>query len=174
MKYTKEQLKFENGIKKEWLITNGIGGYASSTILGINTRKYHGLLIAALTPPAKRNVILSKVDEKVVVNGKEYPIYANMGKDFITKGYEYLECFEKSYIPIFTYKVEDVSIKKMICMEYGKNTVSILYIVQNGSAPSKLVLTPVMNFRDFHTTTYGKTFNVQEQRGRRSNVRRGR
>ena len=163
MKYTKEQLKFENGIKKEWLITNGIGGYASSTILGINTRKYHGLLIAALTPPAKRNVILSKVDEKVVVNGKEYPIYANMGKDFITKGYEYLECFEKSYIPIFTYKVEDVSIKKMICMEYGKNTVSILYIVQNGSAPSKLVLTPVMNFRDFHTTTYGKTFNVQEQ-----------
>ena len=163
MKYTKEQLKFENGIKKEWLITNGIGGYASSTILGINTRKYHGLLIAALTPPAKRNVILSKVDEKVVVNGKEYPIYANMGKDFITKGYEYLECFEKSYIPIFTYKVEDISIKKMICMEYGKNTVSILYIVQNGSAPSKLVLTPVMNFRDFHTTTYGKTFNVQEQ-----------
>ena len=63
MKYEKDDLKLENGIQKDWIITNGIGGYSSSTILGINTRKYHGLLVAPLNPPAKRYLILSKVDE---------------------------------------------------------------------------------------------------------------
>lgn len=163
MKYTKEQLNFEDGLKKEWLITNGIGGYASSSIMGINTRKYHGLLVAALTPPARRSVILSKVDEAIRINGKDIPIYSNIGKDYVTKGYKYLEEFEKKYIPIFTYKVKGILIKKMICMEYGKNTVTILYIVENIGFPTTLVLTPVMNFRDFHTTTFNKTFDLQEQ-----------
>ena len=67
MKFTKEQLELRNGITKEWLITNGIGGYGSSTILGINTRKYHGLLVAPLTPPARRHVILSKLDESLEI-----------------------------------------------------------------------------------------------------------
>ena len=163
MRYTKEQLNFEDGLKKEWLITNGIGGYASSSIMGINTRKYHGLLVAALTPPARRSVILSKVDEAIRINGKDIPIYSNIGKDYVTKGFKYLEGFEKKYIPIFTYKVKGILIKKMICMEYGKNTVTILYIVENIGYPTTLVLTPVMNFRDFHTTTFNKTFDLQEQ-----------
>ena len=98
MRYTKEQLNFEDGLKKEWLITNGIGGYASSSIMGINTRKYHGLLVAALTPPARRSVILSKVDEAIRINGKDIPIYSNIGKDYVTKGYKYLEGFEKRKI----------------------------------------------------------------------------
>ena len=163
MKYTKDQINFEEGLKKEWLITNGIGGYASSSILGINTRKYHGLLVAALTPPARRSVILSKVDEAIRINEREIPIYSNMGKDYISKGYKYLESFEKKYIPIFTYKVKGILIKKMICMEYGKNTVTILYIVENIGYPTTLVLTPIMNFRDFHTTTFDKIFELQEQ-----------
>ena len=62
MKYNKADLSLENGLKKEWLITNGIGGYSSSTIIGVNTRKYHGLLIAPLMPPGDRQVILSKLD----------------------------------------------------------------------------------------------------------------
>lgn len=64
MKITKENLTFENGLSKEWIITNGIGGYSSSTILGANTRKYHGLLVAPITPPARRFLLLSKVDER--------------------------------------------------------------------------------------------------------------
>lgn len=163
MKYTKEQINFEDGLKKEWLITNGIGGYASSSIIGVNTRKYHGLLVAALTPPARRSVILSKVDEAVRINGREIPIYSNIGKDYTTQGYKYLESFEKKYIPIFTYKVKGILIKKMVCMEYGKNTVTILYIVENIGYPTTLILTPVMNFRDFHTTTFNKNFDLQEQ-----------
>ena len=60
-----ENISFEEGIKKEWIITNGIGGYASSTIIGANTRRYHGLLVAPLTPPARRYLILSKLDENI-------------------------------------------------------------------------------------------------------------
>lgn len=70
MKFTKEDLELQNGLKKEWLITNGIGGFASSTILGANTRKYHGLLIVPLVPPARRFLILSKVDESIEIEEK--------------------------------------------------------------------------------------------------------
>ena len=71
MEFTKEDLNLENGLEKEWLITNGIGGYSSSTIIGANTRKYHGLLVAPLTPPARRFLILSKLDESIKINEKK-------------------------------------------------------------------------------------------------------
>ena len=66
MKINTKDLSLKDGITKEWIITNGIGGYCSSTVFGINTRKYHGLLVAPLTPPARRHVILSKLDESIV------------------------------------------------------------------------------------------------------------
>ena len=125
MKFEKKELNLENGLTKEWLITNGIGGYASSTIVGANTRKYHGLLVAALSAPGNRKVVVSKIDESVVTGGKEYPIYTNICKNYVAEGYKYLESFEKDYIPIFTYQVEGITIKKLICMDYGKNTVCL-------------------------------------------------
>ena len=97
MKITKENLNLENGLSKEWIITNGIGGYSSSTIIGANTRKYHGLLISALTPPARRFFILSKVDESIEIRGRKYGLYTNVGKEYISKGYEYQEEFEKKH-----------------------------------------------------------------------------
>ena len=100
MKLDKEQLDLREGITKEWLITNGIGGYASSSVLGINTRKYHGLLVAPLAPPARRHVILSKVDESIEVEDKKYDLYSNICKNYISDGYKYLESFEKEYMPI--------------------------------------------------------------------------
>lgn len=87
-------------------------GFCSSTIIGANTRKYHGLLIAPLTPPARRYLILSKLDEAVIIDGKEYGLYTNIGKNYISKGYKYQELFKKEYIPIFTYKVKDVTINE--------------------------------------------------------------
>ena len=162
MKY--EKLKLENGIKKEWLITNGIGGYASSTAIGINTRRYHGLLIAALEPPAKRTLILSKVDESIEVDGKKYNLYSNMCKDNISQGYKYETSFEKEYLPIFTYEVAGVTVKKYICLEHGKNTVIVMYRVIGNRKNVKLILAPVMNFRDFHSENKAHTFNIiQEQ-----------
>ena len=103
MKFTKEDLELQDGLKKEWLITNGIGGFASSTILGANTRKYHGLLIAPLVPPARRFLILSKVDESIEIEEKKYNLYTNVGENYISQGFKYQKEFEKEYLPIFKY-----------------------------------------------------------------------
>ena len=162
MKVTKENLNLEEGLKREWIITNGLGGYASSTILGINTRKYHGLLIAPITPPARRYLILSKVDESIKIGEKEYPFFSNIGKTYISKGFEYQTSFEKDILPKFTYEIEDVKIEKTICMEYGKNTVGIYYKIKNGEKDSKLTLAPIVNFRDFHSMNTNHNFNIRQ------------
>ena len=83
MEFTKEKLELEEGLKREWLITNGIGGFSSSTIIGANTRKYHGLLVAPLTPPARRFLILSKLDESIETRGRKYDLYTNVCKEYI-------------------------------------------------------------------------------------------
>ena len=151
MKCNKKELGLEDGLKREWIITNGIGGYSSSTIIGANTRRYHGLLVAPLMPPASRMVILSKLDENIQTNGKSYDLYTNICKNYISDGYKKLESFEKEYIPVFSYKVEDISIKKFICMQYGKNTVVVYYYIKNQNSDTKLTLAPVVNNRDFHS-----------------------
>jgi len=161
MKY--ENFEFEKALKQDWIVTNGLGGYSSSTILGINTRKYHGLLVAPLNPPENRHLILSKVDESFESGGQEYPIYSNIGKDYISKGYQYLKAFEKEYIPIFTYEVDGAIIKKYICMEYGKNTVCVLYNIKNNEKRTKFKIAPIVNFRDFHTTTPNAEFELKQE-----------
>lgn len=163
MKYGKKYMDLDKGLKKEWLITNGIGGYASSTILGCNTRKYHGLLIAPLTPPARRFLILSKVDESIEIEKNKFNLYTNVCKNYISEGYKYEQSFEKDVIPKFSYKVKDTQIKKSICMEYGKNTVTILYEIKNGDYNSKLTLAPIVNYRDFHTMNTNHDFCVKQK-----------
>ena len=162
MKFTKEDLELEKGIEKEWIITNGIGGFASSTIIGANTRKYHGLLIAPLTPPARRMLILSKLDESIEIGGNKYDLYTNICQSYISKGYKYQEKFEKLYVPKFSYKIGDTTIEKTICMEYGKNTVGVYYKIKNGAQKSKLTLAPVMNFRDFHSMSTAHEFDLKQ------------
>ena len=162
MKYNKKDITLEEGLKKEWIITNGIGGYASSSILNCNTRKYHGLLIAPFTPPARRFLILSKVDESIEIGGNKYNLYTNMSKDYISDGYKYLESFEKEYLPIFTYKIEDVKIVKTISMIYGRNTVVVQYKIKNGKYDAKLKLAPIINFRDFHQMTTNHEFSLKQ------------
>ena len=162
MEFTKENLNLENGLEKEWLITNGIGGYSSSTIIGANTRKYHGLLVAPLTPPARRFLILSKLDESIEINEKKYDLYTNICKKYISRGYEYQEEFRKEYVPIFKYKIGSTEITKVICMEYGKNTVGVYYKIRNGENKAKLTLAPIINFRDFHSTNTDHEFNLSQ------------
>ncbi len=163
MKITKEELNIENGLEKEWLLTNGIGGFSSSTIIGANTRKYHGLLIAPLTPPARRFLILSKLDESIEIRNKKYDLYTNICESYISHGYKYQEEFSKDYIPIFKYKIGKVEITKMICMEYGHNTVGVYYKIKNEGTKAKLTLAPIMNFRDFHQTTKNHYFNIKQE-----------
>ena len=162
MKITKEELNLEKGLKKEWLITNGIGGFASSTIIGANTRKYHGLLIAPLTPPARRYLILSKVDESIQIAENKYDLYTNIGENYISQGYKYQEEFEKDYFPTFMYKVENVEIYKTICLKRNHNIVVINYEIKNSDKPAKLTLAPIVNFRDFHTMSSNHDFDVKQ------------
>ena len=163
MKFAKEDLNLENALEKEWIITNGIGGYASSTIVGANTRKYHGLLIAPTNPPSNRKLILSKLDESLEIGKNKYELFTNIGKNYISHGYKFQESFVKEYMPIFAYKVEDVEITKVICMEQWKNTVAIYYKIKNGQKASKLVLAPIINFRDIHCINKNHLYNLEQQ-----------
>ena len=162
MKFKEKQLTLENGLSKEWLITNGIGGYASSTIIGANTRKYHGLLVAPLTPPARRYVILSKLDESIEIDGNKVELFTNVCKKYISQGFKYQVSFEKDYLPTFTYKIEDIEITKTICMEYEKNAVGVYYKIKNGNRQAKLNLAPIVNFRDFHTMSTNHIFKLEQ------------
>ena len=172
MKFAKDDLKLEEALKKEWIITNGIGGYGASTILGANTRKYHGLLVAPLIPPAKRTLILSKLDESIEIDGRKHDLFTNIGKNYISQGYKYQQSFIKEYMPIFAYKVEDTEITKVVCMEYSKNTVGVLYKIRNGKSKAKLILAPIMNYRDVHGINKNHTFNLtQIQKGRKIEVK---
>ena len=163
MKFEKQDLDLESGLKKEWIITNGLGGYAASTIIGANTRRYHGLFIAPLNPPAKRHLILSKLDESIEIRGKKYELYTNVGKNYISDGYKYLESFSKEILPVFKYSVKDISGTKTICMIYRRNTVLVYYKIRNGKDRAKLILAPVMNFRDFHGMNTNHEFTLSQQ-----------
>ena len=163
MKFTKEDINLENGLKREWLITNGMGGFASSTIIGANTRRYHGLLIAPLMPPAQRYLILSKVDESIQIENEKYDLYTNVGENYISQGYKFQESFEKDNFPTFKYNVAGVNIEKTICMEYGKEVVGICYKIKNINKHSLLTLAPIVNFRDFHSMSTNYEFNIKQQ-----------
>lgn len=160
MKYCDINNNIKQSLKRDWIITNGIGGFCSQSQIGCNTRKYHGLLVAPLTPPARRFLILSKLDESIETNGKKYNLFTNIANEDISEGYKYLKEFKKEYIPIYTYQVEGIIIKKFICMQYGKNTVVVLYRVQNQNTETKLTLAPVVNFRDFHTINNNHHFEA--------------
>ena len=171
MKLNERQLDLKRGLTQEWIITNGIGGFSSQTVLGINTRKYHGLLVAPLLPPARRFVILSKIDESITFeDGTEEIIYSNMCKNYISEGYKNLKSFEKVYTPKFTYKVNGVVIEKSIAMVHGKNIVTIFYKI-NTDKDITIKLAPVMNFRDFHQMSTGAEFNVSQRIDKENKIR---
>ncbi len=141
---------WEQGIGREWLLTNGIGGYASSTVTGANTRRYHGLLIASLRPPVERHLILSKLDETVEIEDRKYDIHAFSAGGFVKKGFDHLQRFIYDGLPTYVYSIGDVTISKTVCMVYGENTVIVHYRILSGRSGLKLRLTPLVNFRDHH------------------------
>jgi len=141
---------------KEWLETNGIGGFASSTIVGLNTRRYHALLIAATKPPAERMVLLSKLEETLVVDGQRFDLSANQYPGVIhPQGYRYLQQFRLDPFPIFTYAAGGVEVQKSIFMPHGENGVVVQYTMRSATARAvQLELRPLIAFRDFHSTTH--------------------
>lgn len=121
---------FDQATSLEWLETNGLGGSASSTILGLNTRRYHGLLTAAAKPPVGRFLLLSKLEETLVVGGARYDLGANQYPGSVhPRGDQLLEHFRLDPFPVFTYRVAGLRIEKRIFMVHGENTVVISYTV---------------------------------------------
>ena len=151
-------LDLEEALTHEWLVTNGLGGYAAGTLPGVHTRRYHGLLIAALKPPVDRTHLLSSCDEEVEMDGVTYFLGANEYQDerISPGGFVHLESFKlERGIPTFLYRVGSAFLEKMIWMEYGRNTTYIRYRVVEGPYPLTLILRPFVNYRDHHALTKG-------------------
>ena len=142
---------YEVAKTREWLIANGLGSYASSTIIGLNTRGYHGLLVASIDPPVRRTLFLSKLEEELEVGGKKYLLAVNKypGATY-PQGYLHLEQFRFERYPIFVYRAGNAILEKTVFMPYGDNTTIVTYRVLESDGPVKLSVYPIVNHRDFH------------------------
>src|SRR5690349_24647070 len=126
----------ETALSREWLETNGIGGFSSSTIIGLNTRRYHGLLTAATKPPVGRLVLLSKLEETLIIDGRRYELSANQYPGSVhPQGFIYQTGFRLDPFPVFTYEVERIQIEKSIFMIQGENSTVVQYAVTRGALP---------------------------------------
>lgn len=139
----------ELALRREWLETNGLGGFASSTILGLNTRRYHGLLVAAAKPPVDRQVLLAKLEETLVVDGRRFDLSANQYPDVVhPQGYRFMKEFRLDPFPVFVYEVDGVNLEKSVFMVHGENTTIVQYRIQGKAAC--LEVRPLIAARDHH------------------------
>ena len=144
-------------LRREWLETNGIGGFASSTINGINTRRYHGVLVAATKPPVGRVVLLSKLEETLRIGQQSFELSANRYPGVVhPQGFRYLKEFRLDPFPVFTFEIEGVVIEKTVFMRHGENTTVIEYVVKASGRRTdlSLELRPLIAFRDYHSLTH--------------------
>jgi len=157
------------GDSREWLCTNGIGGFASGTVAGPLTRRYHGLLVAALAPPVGRTVLVTKIDEAVEYAGTHTGLAANQWADgaIAPQGYRHIERFRlDGTTPVWTYAVADALIEKRIWMEQGQNTTYVRYEVLRATDPLTLRLEAFVNFRDYHSTTHAEGWRMDVEPAR--------
>jgi len=142
---------YRRAIHNEWLETNGLGGWSSSTVIGCNTWRYHGLLVAATVPPAERMALVSKLDETIIAGDKIFELATNnYGQAIHPKGYQYLTGFTKKFFPEFIYDAGGTRLKKTIAMIHGENTVVIIYDVMNAGRSFTLELLPLLSARGYH------------------------
>lgn len=163
---------FDASSSREWLETNGTGGYASSSVSGANTRRYHGLLVAATRPPLGRMVLLSKFEETVTVGDESYEISCNQYPGSIhPEGYKFLTGFRLEPFPVWTYEVGGYWIERKLFMVYGEDAAVISWSVKDrkkrDKTQIKLELKPLLAFRDHHhlrheDTAFGREYLVRE------------
>jgi predicted glycogen debranching enzyme len=159
IEFTNDILKdFAASTSREWLETNGLGGFSSSTIIGLNTRRYHGLLTAATKPPVGRIVMLSKLEETLVIGGRRYELSANQYPGAVDpRGFQYQTGFRLDPFPLFTYEAEGLLLEKSVFMVQGQNTTVVHYELQSTNTEHesvKLEVRPLIAFRDYHSTTH--------------------
>ncbi len=139
--------------RREWLVTNGIGGYACGTVAGILTRHYHGLMIAALAPPNDRRLLLTKLDETVYYDGGQYSLFTNRWATGLVAppGHRYIQhfCLE-GRIPTWTFSCGDALLEKRIWMEQGENTTYVQYRLRRAQMPISIFAKVLVNDRSHH------------------------
>jgi len=157
----------EAASSKEWIITNGLGGYASSTILGMNTRRYHGLLVAAVRPPLGRLLALSKVEETLIAPSGRYELATNQYSSVVhPEGYRYLVEFRLDPWPTFLYQIGEILLEKSVFMLPGENATVIGYTLHAAPGPVELAVRPLAALRDFRWVSHENSeFNTQVTEG---------
>ena len=159
---------FDAVTKREWLETNGIGGFASSTVSGANTRRYHGLLTAATKPPLGRITMLSKFEETLFIDDQSFELSTNQYPNVVyPEGYKYLKNFRLAPFPVWTFEIQGVEIEKKVFMLYGSNTTVIEFKVQSSKFKVQLELRPLLSFSDYHqlqqeNNKFDLTFEARE------------
>ena len=150
--------------RREWLCTNGLGGFASGTVAGTLTRRYHGLLVAALEPPLGRTLVVAKLEEDVAYDGGAWALGADRWADgtVAPQGFRDLERFQlDGTTPVWTFACGDALLDKRVWMEPGANTTYVRYEVRRGAAPLTLTLRALVNYRDYHATTRGEGWTME-------------
>jgi len=149
---------------REWLCTNGLGGFASGTVAGVLTRRYHGLLVAALAPPLGRTLLVAKADETVEYAGLRRALGTNRWADGTVDpaGHRDLERFRlDGTTPVWTYAVADALLEKRVWMEPGANTTYVTWRLVRGGGPLALEARVFVNYRDYHATTRGDGWTMR-------------
>ena len=148
---------------REWLVTNGLGGYASGTVAGTTTRKYHGLLVAALHPPVDRVVLVNGIDESLRYLGTTYSLATNRwASGFVSpRGYLQIESFHlEGSKPVWRYALGDTLVEKRVWMSQGENTTYVQYSLLRGGAPVEIDGKILVNYRSFHSTTHATDWQM--------------
>ena len=156
----------EQAEQREWLVTNGIGGFASGTVSGNLTRRYHGLLFAALHPPVGRTQMVAKFDETAGYNGTDYPLSTNrwVSGSVEPKGYLNIESFHlEGTTPVWRFAIGDALLEKRIWMQQGENITFVQYSMIRASNVVELECKALVNYRDYHSTTHAGNWQMQIQ-----------
>jgi predicted glycogen debranching enzyme len=141
-------------MRREWLVTNGLGGFACGTVAGANTRRYHGLLVAALRPPLDRTLMVAKLDVVATYRGRRVELTTNEYADGTIgpRGYVFLDAFRlDGTIPVWVWQIGDAIVEQRIWMAHGSNTTYVQFSVTRASEPVQLDLTPLCTYRDYHS-----------------------
>ena len=153
--------------QREWLVTNGIGAFASGAVAGSATRRYHGLLIAALQPPAGRTLLVAGLDEIVSVDGNSYPLATHRWASgaVAPQGHLTLQNFRlEGSTPVWTYHAGNTRIEKRVWMRHGENTSLVRYTLLDSPSPVALELKALVNYRDFHSATHAGDWQMRVSR----------
>jgi predicted glycogen debranching enzyme len=149
---------------REWIVTNGIGGFASGTVAGCVTRRYHGLLVAALHPPVGRTQLVAGLDEIVRYAGAEYSLATHQWASGVVdpKGFLNIESFcLDGMTPVWTYALADALLEKRVWMRHGENTMYVEYTLLRAGSAIEMELKALVNYRDFHASTHAGDWRMK-------------